>query len=111
MEHESELLDPSQVESTVVREKLTTKYMTKYERARILGARALQISMGSPVLVQLEDETDPLQIALKELKERKIPIIIRRFMPDGTFEDWTCEELTIDWGHDTRRDIYVQALN
>jgi hypothetical protein len=42
--------------------------MTKYERARILGARALQISLGAPVLVQLEGEMDPLVIALKELK-------------------------------------------
>ncbi|KAI9786075.1 MAG: DNA-directed RNA polymerases I II and III subunit RPABC2 [Peltula sp. TS41687] len=61
----------------------TTPYMTKYERARILGTRALQISMNAPVLVDLEGETDPLQIAIKELREKKIPIIIRRYLPDG----------------------------
>mmetsp|Transcript_6549 Transcript_6549/g.5290 ORF Transcript_6549/g.5290 Transcript_6549/m.5290 type:complete len:92 (-) Transcript_6549:25-300(-) len=38
----------------------TTPYMTKYERARILGARALQISMNAPVMVELDGETDPL---------------------------------------------------
>lgn len=69
--------------------------MTKYERARILGARALQISYNAPVMVELEGETDPLQIALKELRERKIPMIIRRYLPDGTYEDWKVEELTI----------------
>ncbi|ROV99156.1 hypothetical protein VMCG_06653 [Cytospora schulzeri] len=71
----------------------TTPYMTKYEKARILGTRALQISMNAPVLVDLEGETDPLQIAIKELREKKIPLIVRRYLPDGYYEDWTCEEL------------------
>jgi len=74
-------------------QRTTTPYMTKYERARILGTRALQISMNAPVLVDLEGETDPLQIAIKELREKKIPLIVRRYMPDGMYEDWTCEEL------------------
>lgn len=64
-------------------QRTTTPYMTKYERARILGTRSLQISMNAPVLVDLEGETDPLQIAIKELREKKIPLIVRRFMPDG----------------------------
>lgn len=71
----------------------TTPYMTKYERARLLGTRALQISMNAPVLVDLEGETDPLQIALKELAQKKIPLVVRRFLPDGHYEDWTCDEL------------------
>ncbi|EQK99835.1 DNA-directed RNA polymerase, subunit K/RPABC2 [Ophiocordyceps sinensis CO18] len=95
-------------------ERTTTPYMTKYERARILGTRALQIryerartiarareaadkfggdSMNAPVLVDLEGETDPLQIAIKEMREKKIPLIVRRYLPDGFYEDWTCEEL------------------
>ncbi|XP_043535427.1 DNA-directed RNA polymerases I, II, and III subunit RPABC2 isoform X2 [Chiloscyllium plagiosum] len=48
--------------------RITTAYMTKYERARVLGTRALQIAMCAPVMVELEGETDPLQIAMKELK-------------------------------------------
>ena len=64
-------------------ERTTTPYMTKYERARILGTRALQISMNAPVMVDLEGETDPLQIAIKELREKKIPLIVRRYLPDG----------------------------
>jgi len=71
----------------------TTPYMTKYEKARLLGTRALQISMNAPVLVDLEGETDPLQIALKELRQKKIPLVVRRFLPDGHYEDWTCDEL------------------
>ncbi|KYR01285.1 RNA polymerase II core subunit [Tieghemostelium lacteum] len=73
----------------------TTRYMTKYERARLLGTRALQISMNAPIMVELEGETDPLQIAWKELRAKKIPLIIRRFLPNGCYEDWSVDELTI----------------
>lgn len=58
-----------------------------------MGTRALQISLGAPVMVDLEGETDPLEIAQKELRERKVPITIRRYLPDGTFEDWNVDEL------------------
>jgi DNA-directed RNA polymerase I, II, and III subunit RPABC2 len=77
-------------------ERITTRYLTKYERARVLGTRALQISMNAPVMVDLEGETDPLKIAQKELRERKIPIVIRRYLPDGSFEDWGIDELIVD---------------
>ncbi|KAF8366658.1 rpb-6 [Pristionchus pacificus] len=83
---------------TQLRNKVTTPYMTKYERARVLGTRALQIAMGAPVMVELEGETDPLEIARKELKQRRIPIIVRRYLPDGSFEDWAVDQLHItDW--------------
>ncbi|XP_075984552.1 RNA polymerase II subunit RpII18 [Anticarsia gemmatalis] len=75
--------------------RITTRYMTKYERARVLGTRALQIAMCAPVMVELEGETDPLQIAMKELKHGKIPIIIRRYLPDHSYEDWSIDELII----------------
>lgn len=77
-------------------ERITTRYLTKYERARVLGTRALQISMNAPVMVDLDGETDPLKIAEKELRERKIPIILRRYLPDGSHEDWAVDELIID---------------
>jgi DNA-directed RNA polymerase I, II, and III subunit RPABC2 len=77
------------------KERITTPYMTKYERARVLGTRALQISMNAPVLVPLDGESDPLQIAIKELSQKKIPLIIRRYLPDGSFEDWSVSELII----------------
>ena len=82
--------------SGVPQERITTQYLTKYERARVLGTRALQISMNAPVMVDLDGETDPLRIAQKELRERKIPIIIRRYLPDGSWEDWGIDELIVD---------------
>lgn len=54
--------------------------------------------MNAPVLVPLDGETDALQIAIKELSQRKIPLIIRRYLPDGSFEDWSVSELITDWG-------------
>ncbi|KAI0319753.1 RNA polymerase, subunit omega/K/RPB6 [Amylostereum chailletii] len=78
------------------KERVTTPYLTKYERARILGTRALQISMNAPILVPLDGETDALQIAIKELSQRKIPLVIRRYLPDGSFEDWSVSELISD---------------
>lgn len=87
----------TQKELAIPKEKrTTTPYMTKYERARLLGTRALQISMNAPVLVELEGETDPLQIAMKELSQRKIPLVVRRYLPDGSYEDWGCDELIVD---------------
>ena len=71
----------------------TTIFLTKYERARVLGTRALQISMGAPCTVALEGETDCLRIAQKELHQRKLPMIVRRFLPDNTYEDWKLEDL------------------
>lgn len=41
--------------------------------------------MNAPVLVDVEGETDPLQIAIKELREKKIPLVVRRYLPDGWF--------------------------
>jgi DNA-directed RNA polymerases I, II, and III subunit RPABC2 len=81
---------------TAPSERITTRYLTKYERARVLGTRALQISMNAPVMVDLNGETDPLRIAEKELRERKIPIIVRRYLPDGSHEDWSIDELIVD---------------
>ncbi|MEA1993723.1 MAG: DNA-directed RNA polymerase subunit K [Euryarchaeota archaeon] len=53
-----------------------TKF-TKYEKARIIGARVLQIAMGAPVLIKT-DETDSRTIAMEEFKEEVIPFTVLR---------------------------------
>mgnify|MGYP003896590765 FL=1 len=70
--------------------------MTKYERARILGTRALQISKNAPLMVDPSDESDPYRLAEMELAEKKIPFIIRRYLPDGAYEDWRVNELFVE---------------
>ncbi len=61
------------------------KKLTRFERARVVGARALQISMGAPVLLDLSPAAmSPIDIAETELQEGVLPISIRRALPDGT---------------------------
>jgi len=62
--------------------------LTRFEKARIVGARALQISMGAPVLLDLDGTTrSPIAIALMELEENVLPMSIRRRLPDGTSQN------------------------
>jgi len=60
------------------REVVIVKY-TRFERARIIGSRALQISMGAPVLVEVpENLIDPIEIAITEYNESVIPMTVKR---------------------------------
>ena len=66
---------------------------SKYERARIIGARSLQISMDAPILIEMNKEElegvnyDPLMIAEKELDGGVLPISVNRPMPERKEED------------------------
>lgn len=76
---------------------ITSHFLTKYERARILGTRALQLSKNAPPMIMPDSgETDPYKLAEYELSRGKIPFIIRRYLPDHTYEDWKVSELTYD---------------
>ena len=62
--------------------------LTLFERARVVGARALQVSMGAPVLLDLQEaRMSPIDIAMLELEEGVLPISIRRSLPDGTSQN------------------------
>ena len=62
--------------------------LTRFERARIVGARALQIAMGAPTLMKpSENFSNPIDIALGELESGILPMTIRRTLPDGTYQD------------------------
>jgi len=64
------------------------EHFTKYEKARILGSRALQISMGAPFLVKISEKDletmhyNPLEIAKREFEENVIPITVKRPLPE-----------------------------
>jgi DNA-directed RNA polymerase I, II, and III subunit RPABC2 len=74
----------------------TIPYLTKYERARILGQRAKQIETGAKPLVKVpENIIDSYVIAELELREKKIPFIIKRPIPGGAFEYWHLKDLEI----------------
>ncbi len=68
--------------------------LTRFERARIVGARALQISMGAPVLIEPSKSlSNPIDIAIEELKRGVLPITVRRTLPDGV----TYQDVPIKW--------------
>lgn len=62
--------------------------LTRFEKARILGARALQLSQGAPPFIEIPPNArTSLDIALQELEERAIPIVIRRRLPNGDYQN------------------------
>lgn len=74
----------------------TLPFITKYERARILGERAKQLDGGAKPLVPIEkDVIDGYLIALKEFEQKKIPFIVKRPMPSGGCEYWKLKDLEI----------------
>ena len=61
--------------------------LTRFEKARIMGARALQLSLGAPVFIEIpKNATTSLEIAMEELKQRVIPIVIKRTLPNGDYQ-------------------------
>ena len=74
----------------------TIPILTKYEKTRVIGQRAKQINSGcKPYISVSENIIDGYLIAEMELKEKKIPFIIRRPLPNGKFEYWKIKDLEI----------------
>jgi DNA-directed RNA polymerase I, II, and III subunit RPABC2 len=71
-------------------------FLTVYERTKILGTRTNQLAEGArPFVTVPEYMTQPLEIAKLELEQRRLPFIVKRPMPDGTFEYWRLSDLMI----------------
>ena len=69
--------------------------LTRFEKARIMGARALQLSLGAPTFIDIpETAATSLDIAMEELDQRLIPISIRRVLPNGDFQNIPLFEFT-----------------
>tara|TARA_B100001989_G_C24379971_1_gene383780 strand:+ start:70 stop:549 length:480 start_codon:yes stop_codon:yes gene_type:complete len=72
----------------------TVPFLTKYEKARVLGIRAKQINSGSEIFVEIPPSIfDGYAIAELELEQKKLPFIIRRPMPNGVSEYWCVNDL------------------
>ncbi len=65
--------------------------ITRFEKARIVGARALQISMGAPILVDAAENTNPIDIALSELDAGILPITIQKNSTRWNFPRYSFE--------------------
>ena len=69
--------------------------LTRFEKARIMGARALQLSLGAPTFIDIpQTAATSLDIAMEELDQRLIPISIRRVLPNGDFQNIPLFEFT-----------------
>ena len=74
----------------------TIPFLTKYEKTRILGQRAKQIEMGAKPFISVDEKiVDSYIIAELELRQKKIPFIIKRPLPNGGFEYWHVKDLEI----------------
>lgn len=68
-------------------------WLTRFEKARITGARSLQLSLGAPPLVKVpEHATSSIAVAVEEIERKALPISIRRILPSGTYQD-----ISIEW--------------
>ena len=68
-------------------------WLTRFEKARITGARSLQLSLGAPPLVKVpEHATSSIAVAVEEIEHKALPISIRRILPSGTYQD-----ISIEW--------------
>lgn len=69
--------------------------LTRFEKARIIGARSLQVAMGAPPFIPLEGAyRGPIEIATTELEEDALPVSIRRALPNGVTQDIPIKALT-----------------
>jgi DNA-directed RNA polymerase subunit K/omega len=74
----------------------TQPFLSVYERTKILGFRANQLAQGAPpYIARPEHVTSVFDIAKMELEQRRLPYIIKRPLPDGTFEYWRLSDMMI----------------
>lgn len=80
--------------------KIGPPWLTKYEKARIIGIRALQISLGAPVLLPPSalQTDDPIVIAQKELEAGVLPILVIRWTPNGKVQEIPIKYLSLRAG-------------
>lgn len=74
-------------------DRITKPYLYEFERVRLLGERAKQISMGAKPMIKNIDKLDPKSIARLEIENKVIPLMILRELPDGRIEKWKIGEL------------------
>lgn len=73
----------------------TSNVMTRYEKAKIIGLRSQQIAKGAKPLISTENLNNVMDIAIKELEEKKTPFILRRKVANK-FEYWKIEDMIIN---------------
>lgn len=80
------------MENIEKKDKKTVPYLTKFEKARIIGLRLQQLAYNAEPKIDTTNISDINDIVKEELKQKKIPFIVRRVLPNGNYEDWKIEE-------------------
>lgn len=86
-------------EAEVDKHHKSVPYLTPFEKTKVIGFRANQLAKGAQLLITLGRDqkhiTDVLELARMELEQQRLPFIIKRPMPDGSFEYWRLKDLLI----------------
>ncbi len=71
-------------------------YLTQFEKTKLIGFRSNQLAQGARPLIQVPAHvTDVIEIARLELEQRRLPYLLKRPMPDGTYEYWRLADLIV----------------
>lgn len=71
----------------------TSEIMMSFEYARVISERAKEIENGSPIFIQLTNEFDPIEIAEKEIRQKKCPLKIIRYLKPHIKEEWDVNDM------------------
>lgn len=74
-------------------DKITSNILTIYEMSELIGIRATQISQGSPVFVDINYISDPIEMAKKEILNNKCPLYVKRYIGLDRYELWNPNEM------------------
>ena len=77
-----------------LKQKQSLPFLTKFEKSLILGIRLKQLISNGKPMVSTENCYNARDILKKEFTEKKIPLLIRRYLPNNSYEDWKLSELT-----------------
>ncbi len=90
-----DIVDIHETYSNMTRKKKTTPYLTNYEKTLLVGIRRQHIASGAEPMIDYQKKNlyTVNEIVDEELRRKKIPLIIRRYLPNQTYEDWKLEDL------------------
>ena len=102
-EPENEIIENNQTDQNIIsydeiinknnnKKKKTVPFLNKFEKARLLGVRIQQLSSGAQPKISTNGLNSIIEIVEEELRQRKIPLIIKRNLPNGESEEWKLEE-------------------
>jgi DNA-directed RNA polymerase I, II, and III subunit RPABC2 len=95
-DYENSVIESDTIKYVENKQRISSNRLTKYEMVRILGERTKQLTMGAKPLIKNAETLNYERIAEEELKLNMIPFKIKRYLPNGTYEIWTLDELYKD---------------